>query len=432
MTITKRFARGAGLPRLYPAHRIDWNFNCAVAALGTLLRVDPDDPTQEVLKAWGKSDAAVFLSVRSAFVALLEAVNWPVGTEIIVTGVNIGDVPGIIRSFGHIVVPVDIEPLTLSCNPEELDAAITDSTRAIIVAHLFGGRMNIEPVLKVARRHGVLVVEDCAQRYATRASLEPRVSDVRLFSFGLLKTGTALGGAVAEVGDSRLRKRMEQVQSRWQPQTRRAYAGKVMKSLLFIGVQQPLGYRIFSRACAMAGSSSGEVVRRLTRGFGKLEGKALLDAFRRRPSGPLLRMLAWRLKREDGKRVIRRARAGERMFHRLKEAGLADTVVIGAAQSDRTHWLVPVSTRDPDAVRRELAAEGFDAYGASNVVAIGGQQATRMIEGLVFLPCYPEMSGRTRDRLAAVVRRCVTAEPGCRLADSNAPPDGLRRRIPNS
>jgi perosamine synthetase len=248
----------------------------------------------------------------------------------------------------------------------------------------------------------------CAQRYTTRAALEPRVSDVRLFSFGLLKTGTALGGAIAEVGDSRLRARMEQVQSHWRPQTRRAYAGKVMKSLLFIALQQPLGYRFFARVCAMAGSSSGEVVRRLTRGFGRLEGKALLDAFRRRPSRPLLRMLAWRLTREDGKRVLRRARAGERMFHRLKETSLAGTVMMGAAQADRTHWVVPISTSDPDAVRRELATEGFDACGASNVVAIGGREATRMIEGLVFLPCYPEMNARTRDRIAAVVTRSVT------------------------
>lgn len=361
-------------------------------------------PEDRLQRTWATGDAVPFLSVRSALVALLESVSWPAGSEVLVSAVNIGDIPKIIRSFGHVVIPVDVDPLTLQCDPAELAAKTSGRTRALIVAHLFGGIMNIEPLVEFARTNGLLLIEDCAQSYTTRSALDERKSDVRLFSFGLLKTGTVLGGAIAEVGDPELRHRMENVQRSWRRQRRSQYAGKIAKSCLFLIVQHPVFYRVFAALCAAAGSSSGAVLRRLTRGFGILDGDELLRAFRCRPSLPLLSMMASRVASEDGDRVARRTSAGERLHHRLSGLVHEKLIAVGIGQQNRTHWLVPVSTSEPDALRQRLAEAGFDAYGASNVVAIGGTRASAMIEGLVFLPCYPEMSGRTRDRVAAVVR----------------------------
>lgn len=400
---TRESSRRIAAP-LYPAHRIDWSLRHAVAAMSAVTLHGDADAEDRLQRIWATGDAVPFLSVRSALVALLESVRWPAGSEVLVSAVNIGDIPKIIRSFGHVVVPVDVDPLSLQCDPAELAAKTSERTRALIVAHLFGGVMNIEPLVEFARLNRLLLIEDCAQSYTTRAALAARKSDLRLFSFGLLKTGTVLGGAIAEVGDPELRHRMQEVQRSWRRQRRSQYAGKIAKSCLFLLVQRPVSYRVFAMLCRAAGSSSGAVLRRLTRGFGKLDGDALLRAFRCRPSLPLLSMLAWRVASEDGDRVTRRTNAGERLHHRLSAIVHEDLVAVGSAQGKRTHWLVPVSTSEPDALRQRLADAGFDAYGASNVVAIGGTRASEMIEGLVFLPCYPEMSGRTRDRVAAVVR----------------------------
>ena len=74
------------------------------------------------------------------------------------------------------------------------------------------------------------------------------------------------------------------------------------------------------------------------------------------------------------------------------------------SQTRRTHWLLPISVQDPEGLRLDLARAGVDAHGASNVVAIGGLKATAMVDGLVFVPCYPELTDHARARVCDVVR----------------------------
>ncbi len=58
---------------------------------------------------------------------------------------------------------VDIEPDTCNIDPTLIEAAITDRTRAIVPVHLYGQMANMPAIADVARRHNLLVVEDCAQ-----------------------------------------------------------------------------------------------------------------------------------------------------------------------------------------------------------------------------------------------------------------------------
>jgi len=169
-------------------------------------------------------------------------------------------------------------------------------------------------------------------------------------------------------------------------------------------LQRPAAYGLFSRLCAAAGTSSSATLRTFTRGFGNGGADALLGRLRRQPSAPLLAMLAWRLATEDGRRIARRAATGNRMMAGLADLDRYGLTRLGQRQARHTHWLTPVSVTDPEGLRRALADAGFDASGASNVIAIGGKRVTSMIEGLVFLPCYPEMDEAARARVGAVVR----------------------------
>lgn len=58
---------------------------------------------------------------------------------------------------------VDIEPDTCNMDPTLIEAAITDRTRAIVPVHLYGQPANMPAIAEIARRHNLLVVEDCAQ-----------------------------------------------------------------------------------------------------------------------------------------------------------------------------------------------------------------------------------------------------------------------------
>lgn len=65
--------------------------------------------------------------------------------------------------LGATPVFVDIDPQTFNLDPAKLEAAITERTKAIVPVHLFGQPADMDPILAVAERHGLAVIEDCAQ-----------------------------------------------------------------------------------------------------------------------------------------------------------------------------------------------------------------------------------------------------------------------------
>jgi dTDP-4-amino-4,6-dideoxygalactose transaminase len=64
---------------------------------------------------------------------------------------------------GAVPVPVEPDPCTFNLDPERLKAAITRRTKAIIPVHLYGQPADMDPILAIARRHGLKVIEDSAQ-----------------------------------------------------------------------------------------------------------------------------------------------------------------------------------------------------------------------------------------------------------------------------
>jgi dTDP-4-amino-4,6-dideoxygalactose transaminase len=64
---------------------------------------------------------------------------------------------------GATPVFVDIDPVTLNLDPEKVEAAITPRTRAIIPVHIFGQPADMDPILAIAKRHNLVVVEDAAE-----------------------------------------------------------------------------------------------------------------------------------------------------------------------------------------------------------------------------------------------------------------------------
>ncbi len=58
---------------------------------------------------------------------------------------------------------VDIDPVTFNIDPEKIEALITPKTKAIVPVHLFGQAADMDPILAIAKKHNLYVVEDCAQ-----------------------------------------------------------------------------------------------------------------------------------------------------------------------------------------------------------------------------------------------------------------------------
>src|SRR5687767_8442793 len=96
---------------------------------------------------------------------------------------------------------VDIEEQTYTMNPELLEKAITPRTKAIIPVHLFGQAADMDPIMAIARKHGVAVVEDACQAHGAkyRGRTTGSIGDTGCFSFHPGKNLGALGEAGAVV-----------------------------------------------------------------------------------------------------------------------------------------------------------------------------------------------------------------------------------------
>jgi perosamine synthetase len=81
----------------------------------------------------------VTLSVRTGLDLTLRALNFPPGTEILVSDINIPDMFNILAAHQLQAIPISLNKYTLGIDAEQVATAITPATKAILIAHLFGG-----------------------------------------------------------------------------------------------------------------------------------------------------------------------------------------------------------------------------------------------------------------------------------------------------
>jgi len=105
-------------------------------------------------------------------------------------------------SFANAVpVFVDIDPVSYNMDPTQIERRITPRTRAVIPVHLYGQAADMDPILEVAHRHNLKVVEDAAQAHGTeyRGKRVGALGDVGCFSFYPSKNLGAYGDGGAIV-----------------------------------------------------------------------------------------------------------------------------------------------------------------------------------------------------------------------------------------
>lgn len=107
---------------------------------------------------------------------------------------------------GATPVPIDIQADTWNMDPALLEARITPRTKAIMVVHLFGHPVDMDPVMDVARRHGLFVVEDCAEAHGAlyKGRKVGSLGDIGCFSFYANKILTTGEGGMITTHDSAL------------------------------------------------------------------------------------------------------------------------------------------------------------------------------------------------------------------------------------
>lgn len=393
---------------MYPRKTLDigWS-DLAFSALACFRPGRRRDAAARVEAYWGSGsdDALATLSVRTAFDLLLGTLALPRGSEVLVSAVTIRDMVRIVEHHGLVAVPVDLDMDTLTVRRDALERAAGPKTRAILVAHLFGSRMPLDEVADFAGERGLLLFEDCAQAFAGDGYRGHPASTAVFFSFGPIKTRTALGGALTHVRDRDLLRRMRSAHDAWPVQTRSWFLRRTLKYAGIALALNPTGMRVVDGLARAAGTTHDDVLGRAVRGFA---GASFFRRIRQQPSYPLLALLHRRLRTLGSGAYAARAQRG-----RLAAALLDGVHRPGVRAADHTHWVFPICPSDPDGLMRDLWRAGFDATRGASSLAPVAPAATRpgidapnarsAMRDVLYLPVHAGVPESELRRLCGIV-----------------------------
>jgi dTDP-4-amino-4,6-dideoxygalactose transaminase len=312
--------------------------------------------------------------------ALLAAGVGP-GDEVITTAFTFVATVAAIEYTGARAVLVEIDPVTLTIDPAQIETAVTARTKAIVPVHLYGLPADMDPIMRIAHAHGLIVVEDACQAHGAeyKHRRTGSIGDIGCFSF---YPGKNLGAA----GDG--------------------------------------------GAITTANEEYARTVRMLRDWGAEQKYLHVIKGFNFRLDEIQAAILRVKLRRLETWTELRRQHA------RAYDALLAETNVRlphASSQARHVYHIYAVRTLERDRVRSELHAAGIQA-GIHYPIPVHLQPAyanlgygrgdfpesERAADEVLSLPLYPEMTARALDRVARAVTSSVGsrnhANPGGRVA----------------
>lgn len=153
---------------------------------------------QNVRHAIGLVNGTVAITVA------LQAAGVRPGDEVIVPPYTFIATASAPLAFGAIPVFVDVEEDTLLIDPEKIEQAITPRTKAIVPVHIAGGPANMTRIMEIARKHGLIVVEDAAQAVGAKWDGQSvgSIGDLGTFSLQSSKNLNAGEGGIITTNNS--------------------------------------------------------------------------------------------------------------------------------------------------------------------------------------------------------------------------------------
>lgn len=384
---------------MIPRGTLDIAYTDIFAGFGFCFR-DYLKPAQLLKNEVLTENSLLCLSVRSGFDLVLQALNLPPGSEILVTDISIPGMFQILEAHQLTAIPLPLNKNNLSISVSEFSAAMTERSKAVIFTHLFGGLMELGDLIALAKAKGLLVIEDCAQAYMGNDFAGKCASDVRMFSFGMIKTNTAVSGALLYFTDAGFYKTVATLQQALPQQNRTIYFKRLCLAFLIKVLTTPIIYSIFYRLITSAGNDPDDVLSGFTRGF---PGKDILTKIRFKPCFAIQRMLERKIKNFKSSSIDHR-----RAFALQILATIPAAMKVGSENTIHSYWVLPIEVKRPEALIKLLRSAGFDATSkASSLVKMQSNIAVKpddlTLENLIYLPIWLEMNKTKRARLSEVL-----------------------------
>lgn len=352
-------------------------------------------------------------SARAGLAALVRALGFRTGAEVLIPGLTFHSVPAVFRAAGFACRFVDIREDTYCLDPDRIAQAVGPRTAAIVPVHLYGRACEMDRVLRLANEKGLTVIEDCAQGCGA-ATAGRRVGSwgrAGIFSFHVAKNLAALNFGMVTTDDPDLAGRVQRALSN----IPRVGRPELSSTALFAAAMDLVTRRWFWQTFAAP-------VLRLCAELGKDPIEALTSE---RPDGtpgvlgasprPLQARIARRiLRRVDEENSLRRRNA-ECLREALQEV---PRIGLPAPSSERENIYLSFVVRvdDRERFRRALMRRGVDTHPGNMSVgpeipgfAGSGEcpVSSRTARRLVHLPIHARLDHEDIRRIAEAVKEVL-------------------------
>ncbi len=159
----------------------------------------------------GCRHAVAVTNGTTALEASVRALGIGEGDEVIIPSFTIISCAAAVVRNSAVPVVVDCDPVTWNMDVSKIEECVTERTKAIMAVHIYGLPVDMDPLLDVAKRHGLFVIEDCAQAIGLRykGRMCGAMGDISTFSFYPNKHVTTGEGGMILMDDDSLAKRCE-------------------------------------------------------------------------------------------------------------------------------------------------------------------------------------------------------------------------------
>lgn len=341
------------------------------------------------------------LSVRTLLDASLTALALEQGSEILISSITIADIPEIIKAHGLVPVPIELDPFSLAPrNYEKLEKSVSKRSKAILIAPLFGSLIKMDDLAALAKRHNLLLIEDLAQAYRGPNFHGHPDSDIVLFSFGPIKTSSALGGAIGLFKSPALAEQVRKVVEAFKPYSNYWFFRRSLKFMLLKLLSKPYIFGIFAKSLEALGINWERFLSGALRSFPQGQ---MLARIRRQAPTALLGLLYRRLVNFNQHELQEQRELAQNFANQLDAANKQ----IGSGAYQHDFWVFPFLANEPQQLINELRRNGFDAVNQSSLITLNNeasQTAANWLHDVVFLPVYSEMPASDLTRMSHVIR----------------------------
>ena len=149
---------------------------------------------------------SLFNNGTTALVTAIKALDLPYGSEVITTPFTFAATPHCISWNGAKPVFCDIEPNTMTIDPEQIEKHITPNTSAILAVNVYGFHCDVDKIEEIAKKHNIKVIYDAAHAFSTEINgvAVGSFGDITMFSFHATKLYNTIEGGCLTYNDDEL------------------------------------------------------------------------------------------------------------------------------------------------------------------------------------------------------------------------------------